>query len=266
MRRTLSFTCAGETLWATLDAAAGETGLLIVSGGNEIRVGAHRGMARLAADVAAAGHPVFRFDRRGIGDSSGANAEFEGSADDLSAAISAFRAETPALRRIVAFGNCDAASALLIHAPAGLSGLVLSNIWVIEPQDDAMPPPAAIKAHYWARMRDPKAWLSLFKGAVDLRKLVEGLTKVARTESCPSGLAQRVAEGLMRFSGPVRILLASGDGAAITFADAWKGHAFDPARSRNDIQVQKIDTASHSFADEADYAALKTAILEMLRT
>ena len=48
MRRTLSFAVNGATCAATLDEAPGQHGLLIVSGGNEIRSGAHRGMARLA--------------------------------------------------------------------------------------------------------------------------------------------------------------------------------------------------------------------------
>ena len=43
----------GDTLFGTLDKAPGKTGLLIVSGGNEIRIGAHRGMALLAQRLAA---------------------------------------------------------------------------------------------------------------------------------------------------------------------------------------------------------------------
>ncbi|MCZ3268409.1 hypothetical protein NYZ59_19170, partial [Acinetobacter baumannii] len=76
MRSLIAFPCAGDTLIGTLDAAPGTTGLLIVSGGNEIRCGAHRGMALLAQSVSAAGHPVFRYDRRGIGDSTGENRSF----------------------------------------------------------------------------------------------------------------------------------------------------------------------------------------------
>ena len=64
MRTPLEFACGGDTLFGTLDTAPGQTGLLIVSGGNEIRTGAWAGQAQLAARVAAAGHPVFRFDRR----------------------------------------------------------------------------------------------------------------------------------------------------------------------------------------------------------
>ena len=76
MRRLIACACADDDIIATLDEAAGTTGLLIVSGGNEVRAGAHRGMALLAADLAAAGHPVFRYDRRGVGDSGGTNRGF----------------------------------------------------------------------------------------------------------------------------------------------------------------------------------------------
>jgi len=91
MRELTNFPCEGDTLIGTLDDAPGTTGLLIVSGGNELRCGAHRGMALLAADLAAAGIPVFRFDRRGIGDSDGANHGYQDSGPDIAAAVRAFR-------------------------------------------------------------------------------------------------------------------------------------------------------------------------------
>src|SRR5204862_199686 len=64
MRRLISFPCEDATLVGTLDEGSSDTGLLIVSGGNEPRMGAHRGQAMLAARIAARGYSVFRFDRR----------------------------------------------------------------------------------------------------------------------------------------------------------------------------------------------------------
>ena len=263
MRRLLSFPCEGAALAATLDEAAGSTGLLIVSGGNEIRIGAHRGMARLAADVAGAGFPVFRFDRRGIGDSEGENGEFTTNGPDISAAIAAFRSECPHIERIVAFGNSDAASALILHRPAGIAAHILANIWVVEPSDD-LPPPAAIRARYVERLRDPKAWLGLFTGAINLKKLASGLLRIAKPQA-PSSLAESVAAGLAALDGSVTILLAARDGTAIAFADAWNGAPFATARARADIRVQSIDSASHSFASSTDYAALCEAIIGALK-
>jgi exosortase A-associated hydrolase 1 len=262
MRRVLSFDCAGSVLAATLDDAPGTTGLMIVSGGNEIRVGAHRGMAMLAAEVAAKGHPVWRFDRRGIGDSEGKNGEFASSSADLSAAISAFRAACPHVQSLIAFGNCDAASAILLHQPSGLSAAVLANIWVIERSDD-LPPPAAIKARYVARMKDPKAWLGLFTGAINLKKLASGLFRLA-APAPQSSLPQAIANGLESFSGPVSILLAKRDATAIAFIEEWKKPAFSGARSRSDITIRELDSASHSFSGATDHAILVETLLGVL--
>lgn len=251
MRRLIDFPCAGETLSATLDEATGETGLLIVSGGNEIRIGAHRGMALLAQRLAEAGVPVFRYDRRGIGDSTGENRGFEASAEDIAAAAATFSAEAPGVKRIVAFGNCDAASALaLFHAATGIDALVLANPWTIEEKDE-LPPAAAIRARYAERLRDPKEWLRLARGGVNLGKLFRGLTKALRKPPRPpASLAARLAGALGAAQVPVTLLIAKGDNTAIAFMDAWKAPAFDAARAK--LRVEEYDTDSHSFATTAD--------------
>src|SRR3546814_2970923 len=89
-----------------------DTGLLIVSGGNELRSCAHRGMAKLAARLARDGFPVFRFDRRGVGDSEGENGGFLSLGPDIAEAVAAFLRANQGLRRLAAIGNCDAATAL----------------------------------------------------------------------------------------------------------------------------------------------------------
>lgn len=260
MRRFLSFDCEGSTLFATLDDAGGSCGVLVVSGGNEIRCGAHGGMAKLGADLAAEGVPVFRFDRRGIGDSEGENGGFESSAPDIEAAITAFRAACPHVHHIVAFGNCDAATALLLHQSNDLAALVLSNIWVIEPIDD-LPPAAAIKSHYIQRLKDPKAWASLLSGAVDYRKILAGVRRVLAPPPS-SALSLRVAAALEAGQRPVHILLARHDGTALAFADAWTSPAFNRARRNPNIRLTTFDSSAHSFARPVDYAILRSALLE----
>jgi exosortase A-associated hydrolase 1 len=262
MRRILSFDCAGVALAATLDDGEGRTGLLIVSGGNEIRIGAHRGMQMLAGEMAALGHPVFRFDRRGIGDSEGMNGGFLSSGPDIDAAIAAFRAHCPQLARIVAFGNCDAASALALNGQTGLSGLVLANPWVVE-RIDELPAQAAIRARYGERLRDPKAWIGLFTGAINLKKLASGLLRLSRPQP-PSSLSGAVAQGIAAFPGPVTILLAARDGTAIAFAAEWEKPGFASARAKSDLSVVRLDSASHSFAGAVDKAALKATLLKAL--
>ncbi|HBQ53175.1 MAG TPA: hydrolase 1, exosortase A system-associated, partial [Erythrobacter sp.] len=140
-RLHLTFECREQRCGATLDSAPGTTGLLIVSGGNEIRAGAFNGQSQLAAEIARAGFPVFRFDRRGIGDSEGTNRGFRRSGRDIAAALLAFRAIAPQVQRVVAFGNCDAASALMLAGGAECDALVLSNPWTIDESEDSTPPP-----------------------------------------------------------------------------------------------------------------------------
>ena len=238
MRRHLTFACQGALLAGTLDSAAGPVGLLWVSGGNEIRSGAYAGQAQMAARLAASGFPVFRFDRRGVGDSGGENLGFRGSARDIAAALGAFRTEQPGLERVVAFGNCDAASALMLLGGAGLDALVLANPWTFESDDEA--PPPAIRARYAAKLRDPREWLRLVRGQVAFGKLAKGLARAAGPAAVPTSLAHEVEQGLAGFSGPVRILLAERDRTAQAFLATWS--AADP-------RIVRCPGASHAFVE-----------------
>ena len=251
----IAFACAGETLVGTLDEAAGRTGLLIVSGGNEVRSGAHRGMALLAADVAAAGYPVFRYDRRGVGDSTGDNQGFEAAEPDLIAAVAAFRAEAPQVERLVALGNCDAASLLALWGrAAGVDAALLANPWTIEDADD-LPPAAAIRARYAARFRSPAAWWRLLSGGVNLAKLRSGLAKLSRSRAQqPGALATRVVEAIAVWGADATVILANGDATAIAYQSI-----------AGSLPVTTIDTDSHSFARAADKVALREQVLTLLR-
>ncbi len=236
-RRHLTFACAGETLAATLDEAPGAVGLLIVTGGNEVRAGAFAGQAQLAARIAAAGFPVLRFDRRGVGDSTGENSGFTGSSDDIAAAISAFWQTAPQLTRMVAFGNCDAASALMLASGAGCDALALANPWTFD-QVDLAPPPEAIRQRYAAKLRDPRELWRLVTGGVSLGKLAGGIKAALQPAAPPSSLAQEMQAGLASFAGPVHVLLAANDRTAQAYMasfphsnPAWNicqgaGHSF----------------------------------------
>ena len=252
MRRLIAFTSGDATLVGTLDDAPARTGLLIVSGGNEVRAGAHRGMALLAARIAEAGFPVFRFDRRGIGDSSGENGGYLSSRDDIRAAITAIE-DAAQVDRIVAVGNCDAATALALFAgDLDLSGLILANPWTVEPIDD-LPPPAAIRARYAAKLRDPREWWRLVSGGVNLGKLARGLRRSQRVPA--TALADKLALSLAVLPVPATVLTARGDATAIAFRAALPH-----------VPVIERDTASHSFAGAGDADWLFDQIVAVLRT
>ncbi|MBK9011596.1 hydrolase 1, exosortase A system-associated [Novosphingobium sp.] len=271
IRRHFTFACEGAELAGTLDTADSTTGLLIVSGGNEVRSGPWGSQAQLAERIATAGFPVMRFDRRGVGDSSGENAGFEGSAADIAAALRAFRAHVPTLRRVVAFGNCDAASALMLAGGAGCDALVLANPWTFDPEPETQAvavqagepesaptpmPPSALRRHYFKRLTSPRAIWRLLTGKVDVGRMASSIVEAARPDAGPSPLATRMNESLADFPGQVTILLASNDRTAHAFIANW---------DQADPRLRRCPDASHSFVEPQARIWLQGQILAALR-
>ena len=257
-RRIVSFPCEGNNLCGTLDTSSSSTGLLIVSGGNEIRSGPWSSQALLAREIAAAGFPVFRFDRRGVGDSDGPNGGYRSAAPDIAAALSAFRTHVPALSRVVGYGNCDGASALMLASGGGGDGLVLANPWTIDeaPDGNTALPSAAVRAHYLRRLRNPGALLRLVKGKVSLAKLFGSLRDAARPAPPPSTLAWELTQKLGEFAGPTTILLAERDRTAQEFLTHW---------DKSDERLRICPQASHSFVEPSAQAWLREQLVAALR-
>jgi len=93
--RPVEFSCEGDLLSGILHSGAADarTGVVIVVGGPQTRIGSHRQFLLLANALAAAGHPCLRFDYRGMGDSEGEPRDFEAVDADIRAAVDAFRGE-----------------------------------------------------------------------------------------------------------------------------------------------------------------------------
>jgi exosortase A-associated hydrolase 1 len=259
MRRLLTFACEGAQLGATVDAADGATGLLIAVGGSQTRIGSHRMFERLGNAVANAGHPCFRFDRRGVGDSSGEDPGWRDSGADLAAAAAAFRLELPQLRRVVGLGLCDGAGALCLHgAGAGMDALILVNPWLVEASENA-PAPAALRRHYRGRFTSAASWRKLLSGSVSLSSALRGLLKAA--SRTPDGISGTLAAALREAGIPTAWILAEGDATAIAATHElgrplWRGLA---------EQLTTIATDSHTFARPGDDAALEAAVLAALK-
>jgi len=261
MRRLLSFACKGAVLGASLDAARGSTGILFVTGGSQTRVGSHRMSERLADDLAKAGYPCFRYDRRGVGDSEGSDPGWRGSGTDIRAAAAAFRRECSSVESVIGFGLCDGATALALSgAQADIDGLILTNPWLIESEADA-PPAAAIRHHYRARLLSVAGWRKILTGAISYRKLLKGVAKLAAP--VPTALSDEVAAALAKSKRPVALILARGDGTAIAAAEAWASPTYAEVRTANP-PPHIIDSSSHTFARDGDMDTLLAACLDAL--
>lgn len=254
MRKLLTFDAAGRRLSATLDEGSGETGLLFVTGGTQTRIGSHRMFERLATALARSGHPCLRFDRRGVGDSEGEDPGFRGGGDDLSAAAAAFRAQAPQLKRVIGFGLCDGATALMLFGRvAELDGLILVNPWLVE-AEAGMPPPAAIRRRYAERLTSRDGWRRLLTGRTSFRKIAGGLRRAAAPPRSDLGREALAALTVSRL--PARLILARSDATAIAAEQVWRTARRDAPRF--------VDSDSHTFARSGDLDALRGAVIDAI--
>ena len=258
MRRLLTFACEGAALGATLDAAGGAVGLLLVTGGTQTRIGSHRMYERLSRTLAEQEISCLRFDRRGVGDSGGEDPGFRGSGPDLVAATALLRAERPGLARVYGFGLCDGATALALFGDqAGLDGLILVNPWLVE-AEAGEPPPAAIRQHYRERLLSRDGWRKLLSGRADYSKLLKGVLRLGGRAGAP--LARDVAAALARHRLPTAWILAESDATAIAAAHELAAPAFRPLGPEPLI----LATDSHTFARPGDEAALAETVLKAI--
>lgn len=266
--RAVVFQVGGDELLGILHpGAAGATrGVLIAVGGPQYRVGSHRQFLLLARHLAAQGIPVFRFDFRGMGDSSGAQRDYEEVHDDLQAAMETFAAEVPRMHEVVIWGLCGAASAALFYAwrDPRVAGLVLANPWVRTDEGLAR---AYLKTYYLQRLVSRDFWSGALRGRfnpwVSLRSLGRMVgTALAPGPEASSGashhgfhevdqapLPDRMAEGWRRFQGSILVILSGEDLTAAEFRDvatnapAWSG-LLREAR----VTLRELPEANHTFS------------------
>ena len=176
----IAFACAGERLLGivTRPQQAATTGVVIVVGGPQYRVGSHRQFVLLARDLAEAGYAVLRFDCRGMGDSDGEARSFEDVDLDVAAAIDALAAACPEVGSVVLWGLCDGASAALLYSlrrpDARVRGLVLLNPWVRSEQSLAR---VRLRHYYGERLLQPEFWKKLVRGGTNLVAAVRDLAR-----------------------------------------------------------------------------------------
>ncbi len=271
------FECEGDQLIgiATLADNPSPIGVLIVVGGPQYRAGSHRHFVHLARALAKDGYSCFRFDYRGMGDSEGAMRSFEHVEPDIHAAVRAFRETSPAVERIVVFGLCDAASAVLMAAERidGLAGMILANPWVRRSETLNA---AVVRYYYRERLFDPALWRKLGSGKLPIRAVAsEFIGRISsllnasgrHDDSKPLDFIERMRAG---WQLPInKLLLLSGrDITAREFEDVRAG---DKRWSSGDraalLHEERFAEADHTFSvlESRDKAtALCTGFLAQL--
>jgi exosortase A-associated hydrolase 1 len=267
--RALSFPCHDSWLCGILSLPEQtlSRGVLIVVGGPQYRVGSHRQFALLARHLAAHGVPVMRFDYRGMGDSEGDARNFEEVEDDLRHATDQFFAQVPALKEVVIWGLCDAASAALFyaHRDPRVAGLILLNPWVRTDQGAAK---AYLKHYYLSRLFDSELWSKILRGRFDYGAAVRSVLSMigaalpGARKNAPSAqaatvkktdnrapLPERMCDGFGRFKGNVLLIMSGNDLTAQEFLDLVKGSRdWQKLLGSSRVQRRNLPRANHTFS------------------
>lgn len=261
--RPLVFGCEADELVGVLHAPAQKAhkpGVLIVVGGPQYRIGSHRQFVVMARGLAAAGHPVLRFDYRGMGDSSGEARSFEDIGDDIRAAMDAFHAELPLDRGVAIFGLCDAASAALMYcrSDARVRGLILANPWV---RTEAGAAEAVVRHYYGQRLLQKDFWAKLFSGELRPLAALSGFfsslqaargARAERSARPKDHFVARMLRGLRDFGRPVLLLLSEHDLTAREFERLCDGSR-EWRQVTRAANVRRLDVAAadHTFSSVA---------------
>lgn len=250
------FPCQGAELIGILHPAArvARLGVVLVVGGPQYRVGSHRQFVSVARAMAGAGFPVLRFDYRGMGDSEGDFAGFEDIDADIRAAVDALMARVPTIERVALWGLCDAASAILFHAPTDprIAAIALINPWVRTPEGLAK---THLRHYYGGRLLSAELWRKIGAGRFDagaaLRSFGGSVGTALGRRSGGHSLPDRMAEGLRRFRGPALLILSGNDLTAQEFEGAAAGRAWKGLLDAARMTTHRLPTADHTFSESA---------------
>jgi uncharacterized protein len=272
--RFVVFDCAGAQCVGLLSGAPGTappgaTGVVIIVGGPQYRVGSHRQFVLLARALAGEGIPTLRFDYRGMGDSEGEPRGFDTIGQDIAAAVDTLCRET-GVSRIVLWGLCDGASAAFMYAgtDARVAGIVALNPWARSIQGESS---ARLKHYYVRRICSPGFWKKVLSGRFDPRTAAGDLATTMRNATDRTAVAasapflQRMEEGWRQFRRPVLILLSGRDLTAREF-ESWAAAARGRRSLLRDVRTEVVafPTADHTFSDRRSRDAVAAKTLEWL--
>ncbi len=273
------FDCEGDSLIGVvaIPEAPMDTGVLIIVGGPQYRVGSHRQFVLLARYLAEHGIACMRFDNRSMGDATGDTRDFEDINEDLAAAVDAFVGAVPLVRKIVLWGLCGGASAACVYAPldARVKGLVLLNPWVRTVESQAK---TYLKHYYTDRLRDPAFWKKLFAGKVGVTSALTGFLDTMRkarsgrpctetvAESVPASLLEKMLHGFARSGCRGIVILSGRDYVARECDEVMIPHpGFAELAAAGYADVERVSEADHTFTSPEMHTALERLTLQCLK-
>jgi len=271
------------------DADASRPAVVVFNAGAAHHVGPNRLHVELARNLAALGFACLRFDLESLGDSVNRRPGREnypyphGATADGRAALEFLR-ERFGYARFVALGLCSGAHTVF-HLGLEADDLPLEEIVMVNPMQfywvEGMSLDTSRKfedmVQYRRSMRDPRRWLKLARGEVDVGRLVEVLASQSRTHA--RAWRDALAEALFPRAGPrlsrdLRRLFAMRRRLALFVSEGDPGRDILLAGARltatralrdGRIRLQMIPLADHTFSQWSPRRDVIGRILEHLR-
>jgi exosortase A-associated hydrolase 1 len=257
----VSFACTHDALVGILTRPCNprQTGVVVIVGGPQYRVGSHRQFVLLSRALAGSGYAVLRFDVRGMGDSEGEPLDFAQSGSDIALAIAEIQRCVPEIEHVALWGLCDGASAALLYTlterDQRVTALCLVNPWVRSETSQAS---ARIKYYYVQRLLTAGFWAKLLRGRVKPQALMELSRSVwlsligQRKSPSESSFQQQMAVAWHGFSGRIFLLLSGDDYIAKEFLEhAARDHCWKNAFQHPSLVRHDEPTADHTFSSAA---------------
>ena len=268
--------CDDDSMVAVLTRpkhVAGSSGVLVVVGGPQYRVGSHRQFVVLSRRLAQSGIPCLRVDYRGMGDSTGDARDFTVVDDDIRAAVDALLDRERSLSDVVLWGLCDGATASAFYAAQDdrVRGLVLLNPWVHTEQAEAK---VYLRHYYLSRLTSTAFWRKFVAGELNPVSALRGAFSMigrARSDGKPQGadtlaeflpLPERLYRSLS--ARPIRtlILLSGKDFVAREFENLISEKRW--ARLVATARVEHLPDADHTFSDPREALAADRLVIDWI--
>lgn len=249
-----------------------QIGVVVIVGGGQYRVGAHRQFVDIARTLAKENVTVLRFDLFGMGDTFGQRKHYFNNEGDIEQAVNYLRAYMPELVHVGIFGICDGASAGIAYAN---KSSVINHVMAVNPwiRSDLGSSRAILKHYYISKIYDWRFYKRLFKGRVSLTKAIHGLISNVRkalitVKSNSIGKTVEKKEyisavddstplmtSLLQFSGNTNILLSKRDLTAKEFYETFRCQCRHEQKNIDKIKLIEVD-ADHTFSGENEHDLL----------
>lgn len=242
---------------ATVPQQPSAFAVLFLVGGPQYRSGSHRQFTLMARFLAERGFASLRFDYPGMGDSEGSPVDFADCQTEVEAAVEQLLCVSPAVKHVVLWGLCDAASTAMMfaHKIKQVRGTILVNPWV---HGGEYSPGFRLSHYYGPLLSDKGYWRRLLAGQVNVAPAFADAVKalVGLWPFCKKrGPAQEedfvvgMLHGAEQFQHQMLFILSEKDLTAREFLEVTQtSNRWLAILGRNAAKTHKVKDADHTFS------------------